>query len=695
MSNRIRRSALLMLIASVALAGCLPEVEEGPGRAPAQETPNSAPAISGTPTTSAVAGSPWQFQPVASDADGDALAFTATGLPSWLNLNPQTGRLSGTPDESDVGTSGSIILAVSDGEASASLPAFSIAVASALPPVPPPPPPPVNTAPQIGGTPSASVQAGTAYAFTPVATDAETPQALSFSIANKPAWASFSTATGRLSGTPSTGQTGTFGNIVISVTDGALSASLPAFSITVTPPPNRAPTIGGTPATTATVGTAYSFRPSASDPDGQTLTYSIANKPGWANFSPTTGRLSGTPGDSDVGTTSGIVITVSDGTASASLSAFSLTVQARPNNAPTISGTPATTAKAGTAYSFQPSASDPDGQALTYSITNKPAWASFSTSTGRLSGTPGDTHVGTTSGIVITVSDGTLSASLAAFSLTVEARDNRAPTISGTPATTAAPGTAYSFQPSASDPDGQTLTYSITNKPAWASFSTSTGRLSGTPGDNHAGTTSGIVITVSDGTLSASLAAFSITVASTNRAPTVSGTPATTATVGATYSFKPTASDPDGDALSWSITGKPSNATFSTATGELTWTPTAAGTASNIVIRVTDSKGASASLPAFSITVAAPPATGKATLSWTAPSQYTDGSPLPAGELTGFRIYRGTSASNLTVFVEVDSRTTSFSVENLASGTHYFAVTALAAGGGESARSSVGSKTIP
>ena len=69
-------------------------------------------------------------------------------------------------------------------------------------------------------------------------------------------------------------------------------------------------------------------------------------------------------------------------------------------------------------------------------------------------------------------------------------------------------------------------------------------------------------------------------------------------------------------------------------------------------------------------------------MSWTAPSQYTDGSPLPAGELTGFRIYRGTSASNLTVFVEVDSRTTSFSVVALASRKKYFAVTALAAGGG-------------
>lgn len=604
MKNRNWHLALAAILAGVVLTGCLPEagaVAE-PSPAPVETAPNSPPSISGTPTTTAVAGSLWQFQPSASDADGDTLTFTASGLPAWLGINAQTGRLAGTPDESDVGTSGSIILTVSDGEASASLPAFSIAVASALPPVPPPPPPPVNTAPQIGGTPSASVQAGTAYAFTPVATDAETPQALTFSIANKPAWASFSTATGRLSGTPTTGQTGTFGNIVISVTDGALSASLPAFSITVTPPPNRAPTISGTPATTATAGVAYSFRPSASDPDGQTLTYSIANKPAWANFS---------------------------------------------------------------------------------------------TSTGRLSGTPGDSHVGTTAGIVITVSDGTASASLAAFSLTVEARPNRAPTITGTPATTAAPGTAYSFQPSASDPDGQTLTYSITNKPAWASFSTSTGRLSGTPGDNHAGTTSGIVITVSDGTLSASLAAFSITVASTNRAPTVSGTPATTATVGATYSFKPTASDPDGDALSWSITGKPSNATFSTATGELTWTPTAAGTASNIVIRVTDSQGASASLPAFSITVSAPPATGTATLSWVSPSQYTDGSPLPIGELSGFRIYKGTSASNLAVIAEVGSRTTTFEVQNLASGTHYFAVTALAESGVESDKSSVGSKTIP
>ena len=60
-------------------------------------------------------------------------------------------------------------------------------------------------------------------------------------------------------------------------------------------------------------GTAYSFTPTASDPDGNTLTFSIANKPSWATFNTGTGRLQGTPSAGDVGTTTGIVISVSDG----------------------------------------------------------------------------------------------------------------------------------------------------------------------------------------------------------------------------------------------------------------------------------------------------------------------------------------------------------------------------------------------
>ena len=91
---------------------------------------------------------------------------------------------------------------------------------------------------------------------------------------------------------------------------------------------NSRPLISGTPGTTVHKGAAYTFTPTVSDPDGDHLTFAIVNlPPGWASFDSTTGRLSGTPGPSDVGTYSGIVIRVSDPSgASAELPPFELTV---------------------------------------------------------------------------------------------------------------------------------------------------------------------------------------------------------------------------------------------------------------------------------------------------------------------------------------------------------------------------------
>ena len=184
---------------------------------------------------------------------------------------------------------------------------------------------------------------------------------------------------------------------------------------------NSPPTISGSPVTTATVGQAYNFQPSASDADGNALTFSATNVPTWASFSTSTGRLTGTPSSSMAGLTfSGIVVSVSDGTASTSLPAFSIRVST-PNGAPRITGTPATSVIAGQVYSFQPTASDPENQPLTFSIVGQPSWANFSTTTGRLSGTPTSANVGTYSGIVIRVSDGTSTVPLPTFSIAVTA----------------------------------------------------------------------------------------------------------------------------------------------------------------------------------------------------------------------------------------------------------------------------------
>lgn len=181
------------------------------------------------------------------------------------------------------------------------------------------------------------------------------------------------------------------------------------------------------------------------------------------------------------------------------------------NRAPSISGTPATSVAASQTYSFTPAASDPDGNSLTFAIVNRPAWASFSTSTGRLTGVPPSSAVGEYVDIRISVSDGMASASLAPFSITV-LQGNRAPTISGSPPTSAREGQTYSFMPAAADADGDPLSFSITNRPAWATFNAANGALTGTPGAGTVGTYSSITIRVNDGVATTALPAFSIAV---------------------------------------------------------------------------------------------------------------------------------------------------------------------------------------
>jgi hypothetical protein len=378
------------------------------------------PTITGTPTTSVVVGTTYSFQPSASDTTGDALTFSIQNKPAWAAFDAGSGLLTGMPSASDVGTSQPITITVADGSAQAQLAAFTIQVIAA----PASPPPATNHPPTLSGTPATSVQAGAHYVFQPSASDVD-GNVLVFSVENLPGWASFSTKTGALSGTPATANVGTYSNIVINVSDGQNTVELAPFTITVTavssPPANTPPKITGTPATSVQAGSHYSFQPAASDADGNALTFSIGNKPSWATFSTTTGQLSGTPAVANVGAYANITITVSDGKANVSLAAFTVTVTAPAAAPPTISGTPSKTAQAGTAYSFTPQASSSSGKSLSFSIQNKPGWATFSIATGQLSGTPGSSDVGTDAGIVITVSDGSLSAALAAFTITVAA----------------------------------------------------------------------------------------------------------------------------------------------------------------------------------------------------------------------------------------------------------------------------------
>ena len=89
---------------------------------------------------------------------------------------------------------------------------------------------------------------------------------------------------------------------------------------------NHTPGISGSPATVVAVDESYSFTPSATDDDSDTLSFAIQNMPIWAQFDEMTGTLAGTPDSSRVGVYTGIEISVSDGNATARLPVFSIEV---------------------------------------------------------------------------------------------------------------------------------------------------------------------------------------------------------------------------------------------------------------------------------------------------------------------------------------------------------------------------------
>jgi hypothetical protein len=514
------------------------------------------PTVSGTPPSKATTGFEYSFTPTATDA----ASFSIVNKPAWGAFDTSNGRLYGTPTTSNLGTSTGIYIKATNGTGTVQMGPFSIAV--------------VRPLPTISGEPATAVTTGDSYSFTPTATGAT-----SYSITNKPLWASFNTLSGALTGKPSTSYVGTTSNIVIRAINSTGSASLAPFSITVSRP---MPTISGTPAAVAPTAKLYSFIPTATN----ATSFSISNKPSWGSFSAATGVLTGTPTFRNGGPYDNIVISANNATGSVSLPAFSITVVPP---LPTIAGTPPATVTATRLYSFTPTATN----AASFSIANRPGWASFNPATGALSGTPtGLSTIGSYSDITISAVNSAGSKTVGPFSITVAPP---VPTITGVPATSVKAETSYSFR--AISPYATSFT--ILNKPSWGSFDENTGILSGTPAIADIRLYSSITIGAKNSAGTTTLVPFSINV--TWPLPTIGGTPGSKVTVKNPYSFIPTATN----FKSFSITGKPSWALFDTATGALTGTPTAAGTYPNIIIRAVNPGGTKA-LPAFTITVLPP-----------------------------------------------------------------------------------------
>jgi len=175
---------------------------------------------------------------------------------------------------------------------------------------------------------------------------------------------------------------------------------------------------------------------------------------------------------------------------------------------------------------------------------------------------------------------------------------------------------------------------------------------------------------------------------------TLQGTPPTSVTANSTYSFEPTVSA-SSTLVTFKISGQPAWAHFDMSNGVLSGTPTTLDEGSTGHIVITASNATStASLTPFTIRVKAPEAgSASATLSWTAPTENTDGTPVT--DLAGYHIHYGTSPSELTKTVTVfGAEATTFEIGGLAEGTYYFAVVAYNSAGLDSGQSNIADQSI-
>jgi Fibronectin type III domain len=165
------------------------------------------------------------------------------------------------------------------------------------------------------------------------------------------------------------------------------------------PVPTTPTQISGTPVTALNAGTAYSFAPSATAASGASLKFSIANQPVWAKFDTASGAMTGTPSAGDVGSYANIVISVSDGKTSASLSPFTVTVTQISNGVAAIQWIPPT--------------ENTDGSVLTNLVGYK---IHYGTSAGALTQSVTITNAGLTAYTLSNLSPGTWYFAMTAYS---------------------------------------------------------------------------------------------------------------------------------------------------------------------------------------------------------------------------------------------------------------------------------------
>ena len=417
-----------------------------------------------------------------------------------------------------------------------------------------------------------------AYSSTLVANDAD-GDALTYAVVAQPANGTVvidNASTGAYTYTPDANYNGS-DSFTFKANDGTEDSNTATVNVTITPV-NDAPVASNGSLTTQedTVG---SGTLAASDIDGDALTYSVVAQPTGGSVTITnasTGAYTYTP-DANFNGSDSFTFRVNDGTTNSNTATVTITINAI-NDAPVASNGNLSTSE-DTAGSGTLTANDADGDGLTYAIVVSPSngtLTAFDASTGAYTYTPNANFNGSDS-FTFRANDSTTNSNTATISVTVSGV-NDAPVASNASETTNE-DVALTSTLTASDIDGDGLTYSVVSQPANGSVTitnTASGDYTYTPDANYNGSDS-FTFRVNDGTTNSNTATVSITVSAVNDAPVANdGNLSTTEDTPASGTL--TASDVEGNPLTYSVVAQPANGTVlitNASTGAYTYTPDA------------------------------------------------------------------------------------------------------------------------
>lgn len=250
---------------------------------------------------------------------------------------------------------------------------------------------------------------------------------LSFTINARPAWMTFDTQTGKLSGTPLANDIGSY-QLVITVSDGVDQTSTPPFSLKVlsTADPAHQLTLTAVVPHRVKVGEGFRIVPVATSSAG-TLRFTALNLPEWASFDNQTGVIEGTPQSADVGVYDNIRLFVTGDQQTVSLAPFSVEVYSDAVELPkfSVNGVFPTSVETGTHFSFVPELKNTPMEKVVFSVANLPVALEFDPETGAVCGTFKEYQHGPYHNITFTAQEGDQIVVLGPFELLVTTPDKK------------------------------------------------------------------------------------------------------------------------------------------------------------------------------------------------------------------------------------------------------------------------------